>query len=368
MAQNEPDGQDHSIPLECDAKENPRLTVDERDERHLTTRLVQTILKPIKPALVKAGKTDSADPTRLKAPKSALKRCHIEERQVEGIWVYDLTSKPEHEEEGEPSNRQPRRIIYFGGGGWQMPPSSQHFCLCAELVYRLSNTTVTIVSPPFAPKYPVSEAFPKIEDAYNALLRETALRGESVVVAGDSSGGNIALCLVLWTLLNGVEKDSKPPTAILAISPSTDLRHEHEDIKSSDKFDPILTHDAINSTAETWCPDGSLEDHPPPEMKTEEDKRDGVFDWTFGDPRVSPIQGDLSVLVQNNVKVHGITGSYDVLEPEAVAFREKCKKEGIQGEWLAWEGQMHCFPLAFRYGLKESKAAMDWITDVLERT
>ncbi|KAJ3540226.1 hypothetical protein NM208_g5154 [Fusarium decemcellulare] len=343
-----------------------RLTVHHRNERYFTTRVLQTILKPFKPALVKAGKLSSSDPTRLDAPKAARKRCDVAERKVAGLWVYDLVSKQPNQEADASKDQHGRRMIYFAGGGWQMPPSSQHWSLCAELVHRLPDLKVTIVSIPLAPKYPVSVAFPEIELAYCTMLRDSAQAGEPVIVAGDSSGGNIALCMALWTLKVQNERDVKPPAAILAISPSTDLRHEHPDIKPTDKLDPILTFSSIQSTAKAWCPCPAFETPENSEPEAKANVNLERLDWSFEDPRVSPIKADLSLLTRHQVKLHGVTGSYDVLGPEAVVFRDKCKEEGVEGEWLEWEGQMHCFPLAFRYGLRESKEAMDWIVDVLK--
>jgi acetyl esterase/lipase len=55
------------------------------------------------------------------------------------------------------------------------------------------------------------------------------------------------------------------------------------------------------------------------------------------------------------------------LAPDAVKFRKACEKAGVTGEWLVWEGQMHCFPLTFSYGMSEGKQGMDWVVGVLER-
>lgn len=344
------------------------IAVYERSERYPMTRLLQAVIKPFRPALVKAGKIATEDSTRINAPKATLKRCDVEERRVEGLWVYDLTAKSTEKRAGKAREGYRRRIIYFAGGGWQMPPSNQHWSFCTELVSRMPDTKLTIVSYPLAPKSPVSVAFPQIEKTYKELLKEAARASEAVIVAGDSSGGNIALAVTTWTLQTSQEQESVPPIAILAICPTTDLRHEHPDIKRVDKVDPVLTFSCINSTARTWCPEPSGSSQVDTNSRTDHNEKGSRLDWSFEDPRVSPIQADLGVLARNYVKVHGITGSHDVLGPEAVAFRDKCNKEGIRGEWLAWDGQMHCFPLTFKYGLREGKEAMDFIVDVVQRS
>ncbi|TDZ68448.1 hypothetical protein CTRI78_v002159 [Colletotrichum trifolii] len=342
------------------------LIVHERNERHLLTRVVHAVLKPWKPKLMKP-KHIPGDATKLKATKRTLKICDVVESQVEGVWTYNLQRKPPVQPEKPADDTHHRRIIYFGGGGWQMPPTEHHWAFCAELTRRLPSTRATIVSCPLAPKSPVSVAFPQIERVYKKLLTEATKRGENVIVAGDSSGGNIALCLVTWTLRFQEHERSKPPVAVLAISPTVDLRHRLEAVEHADKLDPIHTHESIRQTARAWCPgavDRQLADGESPSRPSS-----GVDDsgWSFEDPRVSPVQADLSHLVRHGVNVHGLTGSYDVLAPEAVIFRNKCKEQGVTGQWLSWDGQMHCFPLTFRYGLKESKEAMDWIVGVLEQ-
>ncbi|CAM1509544.1 Fc.00g032830.m01.CDS01 [Cosmosporella sp. VM-42] len=334
------------------------------------TRVLQGIIRPFKPSVAKPRKARPLGSTRLTPPKKVYKRCDAEERQMEEVYTYDLSRKTPPDQGAACSEKAtPKRILYFAGGGWQMPPSKNHWDLCAEMVCRLPNTKVTLVSYPLAPKNPAWVSFPHIEKAYVKLLQEATMKDETVIVAGDSSGGNIALCLVLWTLTaREPNQTMKAPAAILAMCPTTDLKHDLPGIKDVEKFDPILTVDFINSTARKWCPEPTPDSQAPDGLPVDADaKPNSQLDWSFDDPRISPIRADLAPLVRRGVKIHGITGSYDVLEPDAVVFRDKCKESGVEGEWLSWKGQMHCFPLAFSYGFRESQAAVDWIVDVLGR-
>ncbi|KAF5638158.1 hypothetical protein F25303_7796 [Fusarium sp. NRRL 25303] len=327
------------------SSDDQEFHVDERSGRSWPTKILHNVIQPLKPKLVDIGKVSSADPTRCKPSRGARKRCDVQENKVEGVWTYDMTPKTS---DGE-KRFYTRRILYFAGGGWQAPPSGQHWTFCAEMINRLQDTRLTLISYPLAPKDPVQDSFPAICKTYSVLLKESSDLGERVIVAGDSSGGNIALCLVTWTMRDQDVQVVRPPSAILAITATTDLRHNHPDIKEVDKVDPILSESSINDTAGAWAPGHS------------------DLDWSADDPRVSPIHADLSVCVRNNVKIHGITASHDVLGPEAVDFRERCRKEGVDGQWLSWGDQMHCFPLAYKYGLKESKEGLEWIIDVLKK-
>ncbi|KAJ4127938.1 hypothetical protein NW768_008221 [Fusarium equiseti] len=355
--------QDQDSEFSSDDEQN--FHVDEREGRSWPSKLVQTFIKPVKPKLVEVGQVSSSDPTRCKPSRGARKRCDVEERLVEGVWTYDL--KPKSSEDG-PAKGYARRILYFAGGGWQAPPTGQHWTFCAEIVQRLKDTRLTIISYPLAPKDPVQDSFPAIVQTYMALMRESTELGERVIVAGDSSGGNISLSLVPWTLRDQDVQVIKPPSAILAITPTTDLSHDHSKIDQVDGVDPILTKSAIKDTASKWAPGptnvAQQDTTDSPKLKGHSGEQ---LDWSVKDPRVSPIHADLTPCIKNNVKIHGITASHDVLGPEAVEFREKCRKEGVDGEWLSWSDQMHCFPLAYKYGLKESKEGLEWIVDVLKR-
>ncbi|RBQ98259.1 hypothetical protein FVER53590_10697 [Fusarium verticillioides] len=344
------------------SSDDQEFHVDERSGRSWPTKILHNVIQPIKPKLVEIGKVSSADPTRCKPSRGARKRCNVRENKVEGIWTYDMTPKTS---DGE-KRSYARRILYFAGGGWQAPPSGQHWTFCGEMINRLQDTRLTLVSYPLAPKDPVQDAFPAICKTYNVLLKESSDLGERVIVAGDSSGGNIALCLVTWTMRHQDVQSVRPPSAILAITATTDLRHNHPDIKKVDKVDPILSESSINETAGAWAP-GHSDVNQQNGTNTESTDRNEKLDWSADDPRVSPIHADLGVCIRNNVKIHGITASHDVLGPEAVEFRERCRTEGVDGEWLSWGDQMHCFPLAYKYGLKESKEGLEWIIDVLKK-
>jgi acetyl esterase/lipase len=222
---------------------------------------------------------------------------------------------------------------------------------CAEIAGRVPGTLISLVSYPLAPHNPAPLAFPRLLRLYRILLQEAHNTGEEVIFAGDSSGGNIVLSLVLEALredelLNGTEPAqvlSPHPSAILAISPSIDLTRSNPDIEKLKDVDPFLTPEFVKSTAKAWH-----------------------GEWDPSDPRVSPINCDLSLLRKAGVKVHGVIGTYDVLGPDAIKFRDQCASEGVQGCWLEWDKQIHCFPLTFAYGVPEAAEAPDWIVKILE--
>jgi len=320
----------------------PSIKVTRRTDRSTYMFLLQHLLKPFNAYLVKPKQVYPAGSPRLDPHKKAKKRCDVMERCVDDIYLYDLEPK-RPAAGGREEKKRRKRLYYFAGGGWQMPASSEHWALCAEMANKLPDIAITVVSYPLAPNSAAPVAILMLLKLYNTLLRDAEDAGEEVILAGDSAGGNIALCLPLAALSE--DPDGPCPTAIMTISASTDLRRHNPDIKVVEKHDPILRIPFINGTAKAWR-----------------------GEWSPVDPRVSPLYADVSVLARRGIKVHGVAGRYDILGPDAVLFREKCNQAWVQGEWLDWEKQMHVFPLTWAYKLPEGVQSKDWILDVLRRS
>jgi acetyl esterase/lipase len=244
-------------------------------------------------------------------------------------------------------NKSKHILLYFAGGGFQSPPSKEHWKFCASLCSALRESyAISIVSYPLAPNSPASQSLPALQELLVKVIEKAQQEKGSVTLMGDSAGGNVALSLAFWYAKRMLEEGARPGVLknVVVISPPTDLRNQNPAINEADKHDPILTKDLIESVAVAWA--GDL-------------PRDS--------PEVSPLLDDISAMKSAGIKIHGVVGTYDVLAPDAMKFREVCEKGEIPGDWMVWEGQMHCFPLAACYGLKEGKVARDWVIDVLRR-
>jgi len=207
----------------------------------------------------------------------------------------------------------------------------------------MPDSTISVISMPLAPNSPAPKVFDDILALYHELM---SADDESITFAGDSSGGNIILSVVLAALSgssNGAK--SRAPDSILLVSPAVDLRPmdaKNAELAAVQKRDPVLVIPTSNKGAAKW-----------------------VGDWDAADPRVTPVNAELGLLAERGVKVYGVTGGNDIRTPEALRFRDLCVKHDVQGEWLDWGGQMHCFPLAWMYGIRESKEGKEWILRVL---
>lgn len=317
------------------------IKVTYRDDRSIPMLLLQNFIRPFNSTIVKSRSVRPAGSQQLEPSSVVKKKIDATERVVEDMYLYDIIPKAASQSNGE---KQPprKRLYYFAGGAWQMTPSSQHWAFVAELATQLTDTLVTLVSYPLAPKSPAPVAFPAMMKLYRRLMADAAAANDEAILVGDSAGGNIILSLVANDLMEN--PDAPCPKTVLAISPSTDMRRENEAIKTVEKHDPILRIPYIKNSAKTWC-----------------------GDWDPSDTRVSPLLADLAPIARRGIQIHGVTGLYDILSPDGILFREKCKEAGIHGEWLEWNKQMHVFPLTFPYKLPEGTAALEWILDVLRR-
>ncbi|KAF1986546.1 alpha/beta-hydrolase [Aulographum hederae CBS 113979] len=323
--------------LSMDPPKRQALRVTRRTKRSFYTLLLHAILKPFGAALAKSKHDHAPGSPQLTPPKSLYKRCEIAERYVENTYLYDISSKNTPQE----TKSRRRRIVYFAGGGWHMPPSPQHWKFCQYLAHHLPNTVITVVSYPLVPHNPAPITFPQLLALYRTISSIAQAEDENLILAGDSSGGNIVLAVALEALR---EPETHPPRSVFAICPSVDMARNNPDMREIEKHDPILNIGFTKDTADGW-----------------------VGEWDLKDPRVSPLFANIASLSKAGVMVNGITGGYDVLRPDAILFRDKLEKEGVKGEWMDWDKQMHCFPLTFPYKLPESVECMRWIVDVIER-
>jgi acetyl esterase/lipase len=317
------------------------MHVTERHERSLFMFLIMFIIGRLRRFISPptAAMQEDGSP-KLSPTKAQLKDCTIVERTLCSFYVYDIIPPNRIERNVE------KRIYYIAGGAWQFAASGPHWSMCAKMAKEMPSTAISLISMPLAPRNPAPRTFLALMMLYRTLMADADAARERVVFAGDSSGGNLVLCLTLEALKEDQTKSIKPPhpVAVMAICPSIDLTRKNPDIQNIAPRDPILTFQAIVGSAKAWH-----------------------GDWDPTDRRVSPINNDISLLRKNNVKVHGITAGCDILYPDGVIFRDACSEKGIQGEWLHWENQMHCFPITQPYGLWQGKEAVRWIIDVLNK-
>lgn len=324
------------------------IRVDRREKRSAPNAALQTLLRPVGRKVAKPSEPGPDGSPKLTPHKKVEQKCEVKESQIADTWIYTLSPGGDSGDSGS-SRSFAHKLYYFAGGGFRDVPSKEHWLLLAEMACQLAEYEVVVVSYPLAPKCKAPISIPHMEKFYQAIVADSRAQDFRITLMGDSSGGNIALVLGLYGasefLQESAEKTNAvcPVETVFAMSPAVDLRNLNPDIGVVDQHDPLLCRDTIEEVAKEW-----------------------QGEWDLIDPRISPALADLSLFQRAGIKVDGLTGGHDVLTPDALVFRNKLAESRVEGDWLQWEKQVHCFPLTFSHHLSEGIAGKDWILEVLK--
>lgn len=216
-------------------------------------------------------------------------------------------------------------LIYFHGGGWVLGSIDSADSVCRFIAER---TTLEVISVDYrlAPEHRFPAA---VEDAVDAYRWVRQHRGSgTVVVAGDSAGGNLSAVTCLSTL----DDPLGAPDFQLLFFPATDLAHKHRsyELFSSGYF---LTEAQMDWYREQYLDDQRL----------------------ASDPCVSPLRAaraDLARLPAAHVVVCG----FDVLRDEGIAYAHRLQQAGVPVTLQLVEGHIHAFVNATGVGRLSSRA------------
>ncbi|PCC45422.1 Acetyl esterase/lipase [Brevibacterium aurantiacum] len=239
-------------------------------------------------------------------PPSRLEGVRVKRRLPDpnGWPVYDV-------EPSAPAGHRalPKSVgVYVHGGGWVNEIAPQHWTLIARIA-RETNQRVIV---PIYPLLPFGTAR-EVCDGVVELIRVELDSDHQVRLAGDSSGGQISLSAALRLRDEGV---TLPTTTLLA--PALDLTWENPQIDVVQPSDPWLGRPGGRILAEHWSGDDELVD-----------------------PVVSPLYGDLGGLGPLTI----LTGTRDVLNPDAHVLKDNARAAGVPVEWHEGEGQLHVYAL-----------------------
>lgn len=165
--------------------------------------LLTALIKPFKPALVSPGKQPERAPgTSPKLDPQAKYHCTVSERKVAGLRVYDVSPPSSSSHSQSKTGEKAKRIYYFGGGGFIAPPSKEHWSFVCEIARKTAGDGVRIsmVSPPLAPETRADTGLEMLEDWLRIANHDAQMDAEEIILIGDSSGGNLALCCALTSL------------------------------------------------------------------------------------------------------------------------------------------------------------------------
>lgn len=221
-----------------------------------------------------------------KIPKEIEQECKIEEKQFMGRKIFILKDKN--------VIASKKYILYFHGGSYVAEATQNHFNFLEKIA---KDTKYTIIMPdyPLTPKYTYDDVFDMVVPLYKEIISK--IDHNDLILMGDSAGGGLALALYEKISTDFIDIPSKT----ILISPWLDVRMQNENINEVSKNDDILSKEKLILAGRAYA------------------GKDGMDKYL-----VNPIMGDLSKL--NNISI--FTGTYDILNPDALLLKEKADKVG----------------------------------------
>lgn len=215
-------------------------------------------------------------------------------------------------------------ILYCHGGGYTSGALNYARILSSKLSH-VTGYPVLSFQYRLAPENPYPAAQEDAMKAWDYLMYQ-GFGARDVVVAGDSAGGNMALCLTA-TLK---EQGRLLPRALILMSPWTDLSARGKSYKENAEVDPMLTLRYIHGVRAAYA--------------------GADADWL--DPHLSPLYGSLKGFPPTLVQV----GANEILLSDSVRLRDRLVMAGSPCRLEVWKDMWHVFQL---FPLKQAGEAMD---------
>jgi acetyl esterase/lipase len=213
-------------------------------------------------------------------------------------------------------------LLYLHGGAYIFGSANTHRRLVAKLAED-NGLTAYSVDYRLAPEHPFPAAIEDALTAYQALLG----RGErTLVLAGDSAGGGLALALLHAILAKGLPA----PHALVAFSPFTDQTLQSQSLKD-------------NAVLEAMLPAARMQE-----------VRDMYLKEDYHTPLASPLFGDF----QNAPPVFLSVGTHEILRDDSLAMAAKMRAQAVPVTVDILENGPHVWPF-FHGFLPEADATLN---------
>jgi acetyl esterase/lipase len=153
---------------------------------------------------------------------------------VPGEWVLAPNASPSH------------RLLYIHGGAYMTGSAMSHRTITSG-ISASSGASVLAINYRLMPEHKRLEGLEDVKTAYRWILHhgpDIDAPAKTVFVAGDSSGGNMALSLLAWARDNGV----RAADAAVVFSPQTDITLSSPslqaniatDVMQGESFGPVV--------------------------------------------------------------------------------------------------------------------------------
>ena len=213
-----------------------------------------------------------------------------------------------------PGSRPGQVILYLHGGSFAFRFPNAHAALVSRLCRQLGARAL-IPDYRLAPEYPFPAAPDDCHRVYRSLIAQ-GIDPRSLVLAGDSAGGNLALVTIQRAKVGG---DLLPNCAVL-LSPALDCTLTSPSMADYDGRDPMLQLSSLLVLRRCYVP--------------------SPFQYT--DPEVSPLFADFRGFPPLFLQA----GTSEMLRDEAVRAAEKAHEAGVDVELELWPEAPHVFQIA----------------------
>jgi epsilon-lactone hydrolase len=216
-------------------------------------------------------------------------------------------------------------ILYLHGGGYYFCSPRSHRALAFGLATRARAATLSL-DYRLAPEHRFPAALEDALAAYRQLVGSGTLP-QSIVIAGDSAGGGLALA----TLVALRDTGTPLPAGAVLFSPWTDLAATGESIRSNDGADPMFSGQAIGRAAQVY-----------------------LGDALATNPYASPVYADLRSLPPLFIQA----GSTEVLLDDSRRVADNARAAGVPVELQIWPDMPHVWQI-FTPFIPEARRALD---------
>ncbi|HEY2033775.1 MAG TPA: alpha/beta hydrolase [Rhizomicrobium sp.] len=221
-----------------------------------------------------------------------------------------------------------KAILYIHGGGFVGGVPGNH----RPLTWRLADQVgvpVYAVDYRLAPEHPYPAGLDDCIAAYRGLL-EKGIAATSIVIAGDSAGGNLTLTTALKLKSLGLPL----PGALVALSPATDIEgHAFESRRSNAASDALFSAAMFSSIVGLYCPNADL-----------------------NDPFISPWRGDVAGLPPTLIQCSAV----EMLRDDGVQMAKKLSAAGVPTQIEVWPKVFHVWQVMADM-LPEGRASIEKI-------
>jgi acetyl esterase/lipase len=227
-----------------------------------------------------------------------------------------------------------RLLLYLHGGAYLMGGCATHRQMVSYIA-RASGVRTLLPEYRLAPEHPFPAAIDDVVRLYRSL-RHGGMAAESIVIAGDSAGGGLAMA----TLLSLRDAGEPMPAAACLISPWLDLTGEGDSMTERAAHDPWFRPEDMPIIARYYCRDDQVRH-----------------------PLVSPVFADLEGLPPLFIQV----GEDEILLSDSTRIADNIRQAGGQVSLEVWPRMWHVFQ-AFVHHVPEAREAVGNIGDFVGTT